>query len=77
MKPLNVIQIGKKYTDEIKTFKCYQNRASRMSATLSKSGTQISAAVLFLISQILNVIYWTVLVFIFGGVSVKNRYTYF
>ena len=47
MKPLNVIQIGKKNTDYIKTFKCYQNRVSRMSATLSKSRTQISAAVLF------------------------------
>ena len=47
MKPLNVIQIGKKYTDEIKTFKCYQNRVARKSATLSKSRTQISATVLF------------------------------
>ena len=47
MKPLNVIQIGKKYTDETKTFKCYQNRVARKSATLSKSRTQISATVLF------------------------------
>ena len=48
MKPFkNVIQIGKKYTDEIKTFKCYQNRVARKSATLSKSRTQISATVLF------------------------------
>ena len=45
MKPLNVIQIGKKYTDETKTFKCYQNRVARKSATLSKSRTQISATV--------------------------------
>ena len=40
MKPLNVIQIGKKkYNEWIKTFKYCQNRVARKSATLNKSRT--------------------------------------